>query len=101
MINVRRSRLVFGCEPSAHKTRHQEQSGYGACMAFAAALREGEICPEDWPPLWGEEFRYMLDGGALSKKSVMRACRARVLSTAASSQVTFQQNSGWVYSLIS
>ena len=31
--------------------------GYAACMAYAAALREGEIRPEDCPPLWEEKFR--------------------------------------------
>jgi ArsR family metal-binding transcriptional regulator len=31
--------------------------GYPACMAYAAALREGEIRLEDCPPLWEEKFR--------------------------------------------
>jgi ArsR family metal-binding transcriptional regulator len=31
--------------------------GYAACMAYAAALREGEISPEDCPPLWEEKYR--------------------------------------------
>jgi ArsR family metal-binding transcriptional regulator len=31
--------------------------GYATCMAFAAALREGEIRLEDCPPLWEEKFR--------------------------------------------
>ena len=31
--------------------------GYAACMAYAAALREGEISLEDCPPLWEEKFR--------------------------------------------
>ena len=31
--------------------------GYAACMAFAAALREGEIYLEDCPPLWENKFR--------------------------------------------
>ena len=31
--------------------------GYTACMAYAAALREGEIRLEDCPPLWEEKFR--------------------------------------------
>lgn len=26
--------------------------GYATCMAYAAALREGEITPQDCPPLW-------------------------------------------------
>jgi ArsR family metal-binding transcriptional regulator len=26
--------------------------GYATCMAYAAALREGEISPEECPPLW-------------------------------------------------
>jgi len=29
--------------------------GYATCMAYAAALREGEIRLEDCPPLGGEE----------------------------------------------
>jgi len=29
--------------------------GYATCMAYAAALREGEIQPEDCPPLWEEK----------------------------------------------
>jgi ArsR family metal-binding transcriptional regulator len=31
--------------------------GYAACMAYAAALREGEIRLEDCPPIWEEKFR--------------------------------------------
>ena len=31
--------------------------GYAACMAYAAALREGEIRLEDCPPLWEDMFR--------------------------------------------
>jgi len=31
--------------------------GYAACMAYAAALREGEIRLEDCPPLWEEQFQ--------------------------------------------
>jgi ArsR family metal-binding transcriptional regulator len=31
--------------------------GYSTCMAYAAALREGEIRLEDCPPLWEEKFR--------------------------------------------
>jgi ArsR family metal-binding transcriptional regulator len=31
--------------------------GYATCMAYAAALREGEIRPEDCPPLWEEKCR--------------------------------------------
>lgn len=31
--------------------------GYAACMAYAAALREGEIRLEDCPPLLEEEYR--------------------------------------------
>ena len=31
--------------------------GYAACMAYAAALREGEIRLEDCPPLGEEKFR--------------------------------------------
>jgi ArsR family metal-binding transcriptional regulator len=31
--------------------------GYATCMAYAAALREGEISPEDCPPLWEERYR--------------------------------------------
>ncbi len=30
--------------------------GYATCMAFAAALREGEITPRDCPPLWEDTF---------------------------------------------
>ena len=30
--------------------------GYAACMAYAAALREGEIRLEDCPPLWDREL---------------------------------------------
>jgi ArsR family metal-binding transcriptional regulator len=31
--------------------------GYSTCMAFAAALREGEIRLEDCPPLWEDKYR--------------------------------------------
>ena len=31
--------------------------GYATCMAYAAALREGEISLQDCPPLWEEQFR--------------------------------------------
>jgi len=31
--------------------------GYATCMAYAAALREGEIRLEDCPPLWEEKYR--------------------------------------------
>ena len=31
--------------------------GYAACMAYAAALREGEISLSDCPPLWEEKYR--------------------------------------------
>ena len=31
--------------------------GYTTCMAYAAALREGEISPNDCPPLWEEKYR--------------------------------------------
>jgi ArsR family metal-binding transcriptional regulator len=31
--------------------------GYATCMAYAAALREGEIRLEDCPSLWEEKFR--------------------------------------------
>ncbi len=31
--------------------------GYATCMAFAAALREGEISLNDCPPLWEEKYR--------------------------------------------
>ena len=31
--------------------------GYATCMAYAAALREGEIKPEDCPPLWEEKYQ--------------------------------------------
>jgi ArsR family metal-binding transcriptional regulator len=31
--------------------------GYAACMAYAAALREGEINLEDCPPIWEEKYR--------------------------------------------
>jgi len=31
--------------------------GYAACMAYAAALREGEIRLEDCPPLWEDNYR--------------------------------------------
>ena len=30
--------------------------GYAACMAYAAALREGEISLNECPPLWEEKF---------------------------------------------
>ena len=30
--------------------------GYAACMAYAAALREGEITLNDCPPLWQETY---------------------------------------------
>ena len=30
--------------------------GYATCMAYAAALREGEIRLEDCPPLWEEKY---------------------------------------------
>ncbi len=30
--------------------------GYATCMAYAAALREGETSPRDCPPLWEEAF---------------------------------------------
>ena len=30
--------------------------GYATCMAYAAALREGEISLQDCPPLWEEKF---------------------------------------------
>jgi ArsR family metal-binding transcriptional regulator len=31
--------------------------GYAACMAYAAALREGEISLADCPPLWEDNYR--------------------------------------------
>jgi ArsR family metal-binding transcriptional regulator len=31
--------------------------GYATCMAYAAALREGEISLADCPPLWEDKFR--------------------------------------------
>jgi ArsR family metal-binding transcriptional regulator len=31
--------------------------GYATCMAYAAALREGEVRLEDCPPLWEEKYR--------------------------------------------
>ena len=31
--------------------------GYATCMAYAAALREGEISLNDCPPLWEEKFQ--------------------------------------------
>jgi ArsR family metal-binding transcriptional regulator len=31
--------------------------GYAACMAYAAALREGEISLHDCPPLWETKFQ--------------------------------------------
>ncbi len=31
--------------------------GYATCMAYAAALREGEISLQDCPPLWEENYR--------------------------------------------
>jgi ArsR family metal-binding transcriptional regulator len=31
--------------------------GYAACMAYAAALREGEISLHDCPPLWEKKFQ--------------------------------------------
>jgi ArsR family metal-binding transcriptional regulator len=31
--------------------------GYATCMAYAAALREGEISLQDCPPLWEEKYR--------------------------------------------
>jgi ArsR family metal-binding transcriptional regulator len=31
--------------------------GYATCMAYAAALREGEISLNDCPPLWREKYR--------------------------------------------
>ncbi len=30
--------------------------GYATCMAYAAALREGEITPDDCPPVWQEQY---------------------------------------------
>ncbi len=35
--------------------------GYLTCMAYAAALREGEISLNDCPPLWEETFRVKLE----------------------------------------
>jgi 4Fe-4S ferredoxin len=31
--------------------------GYATCMAYAAALREGEIGLADCPPLWEDKYR--------------------------------------------
>ena len=31
--------------------------GYATCMAYAAALREGEISLNDCPPLWEDKYR--------------------------------------------
>ena len=31
--------------------------GYATCMAYAAALREGEVSLNDCPLLWGEKYR--------------------------------------------
>ncbi len=31
--------------------------GYATCMAYAAAIREGEISLNDCPPLWEEKTR--------------------------------------------
>lgn len=31
--------------------------GYATCIAFAAAIREGDICLTECPPLWGETCR--------------------------------------------
>ncbi|MGQ9688964.1 MAG: (Fe-S)-binding protein [Desulfobaccales bacterium] len=31
--------------------------GYATCMAYAAALREGEISLKDCPPLWDEKYQ--------------------------------------------
>lgn len=31
--------------------------GYATCMAYAAALREGETTPENCPPLWEDAYR--------------------------------------------
>jgi ArsR family metal-binding transcriptional regulator len=31
--------------------------GYATCMAYAAALREGEITPRDCPPLWEDQYQ--------------------------------------------
>jgi ArsR family metal-binding transcriptional regulator len=35
--------------------------GYTTCMAYAAALREGEISLPDCPPLWEEKYRAKLE----------------------------------------
>jgi len=35
--------------------------GYGTCMAYAAALREGEISLNDCPPLWEEKYREKME----------------------------------------
>ena len=35
--------------------------GYATCMAYAAALREGEIRPEDCPPLWEAKYQEKQD----------------------------------------
>jgi len=34
-----------------------KECGYATCMAYAAALREGETRLEDCPPLWEEKYR--------------------------------------------
>ncbi len=34
-----------------------KECGYPTCMAYAAALREGEIALEDCKPLWEEKYR--------------------------------------------
>jgi len=31
--------------------------GYATCMAYAAALREGETTPQNCPPLWEEKYQ--------------------------------------------
>jgi ArsR family metal-binding transcriptional regulator len=35
--------------------------GYATCMAYAAALREGEISLADCPPLWEEKYQEKLE----------------------------------------
>lgn len=35
--------------------------GYPTCMAYAAALREGEISLNDCPPLWEETYRVKIE----------------------------------------
>ena len=35
--------------------------GYAACMAYAAALREGEIALQACEPLWEEKYREKRD----------------------------------------